>query len=93
MEITAAGRPNTSLAPVRPSPSHGVSCHRVEPAVPCAVVRSDRRSDFIAHLVATRDDAEQTRLRRRAGSDEATLAYRGASRLLERFPRREVASA
>jgi hypothetical protein len=44
-------------------------------------VRPDRRSDFLAHLIATRDGVEQTRRHRRAEPAAAISAYRHAAEL------------
>lgn len=66
----SAGEPVTSraLVPVSPpAPAHA------EPPV------SPRPAAFLAHLVAMRDQAPQTRLRRRAEPAEAALAYRTSS--------------
>jgi len=54
---------------------------RVEPAAPLSAVRVDRRSDFLAHLIAVRDDAAQTRQRRRGTPEEAARAYGAAAKL------------
>lgn len=42
---------------------------------------SYRPAVFLAHLIATRDQAPQTRERRRASSAEATAAYRSVAKL------------
>lgn len=47
-----------------------------EPATP-----SYRPAVFLAHLIATRDQAPQTRERRRASPQEATAAYRSMAKL------------
>ena len=47
-----------------------------EPATP-----SYRPAVFLAHLIATRDHAPQTRERRRATPGDATAAYRAMARL------------
>jgi hypothetical protein len=56
------------------------------PVVPPASARAEppvspRPAAFLAHLVAMRDQAPQTRIRRRAEPAEATLAYRTSSRM------------
>lgn len=47
-----------------------------EPATP-----SYRPALFLAHLIATRDQAPQTRERRRASPGDATAAYRAMAKL------------
>ncbi len=42
---------------------------------------SYRSAIFLAHLIATRDQAPQTRECRRASAQEAAAAYRGVARL------------
>lgn len=41
-----------------------------------------REASFLAHLIATKDQAPQTRERRRADPSEAIAAYRAASALI-----------
>ena len=41
-----------------------------------------REAAFLAHLIATKDQAPQTRERRRADPSEAIAAYRSASTLI-----------
>jgi len=56
----------------------------VEPVTPVAVtsfVTLDRRSDFLAQLIAVREGMAQTRERRRAAPEHAVKAYRAASGL------------
>jgi hypothetical protein len=56
----------------------------VEPVMPVAAmctVALDRRSDFLAQLIAARDGMAQARQRRRAAPGDAIDAYRVASRL------------
>jgi hypothetical protein len=53
----------------------------VEPAVALSYVAYDRRSDFLAQLIAVRDGMAQTRERRRAAPEHAVNAYRAASGL------------
>jgi len=43
---------------------------------------SYRPAAFLAHLIAMRDQAPQTRERRRATPGDATAAYRAAARLI-----------
>ena len=47
------------------------------PAAPAASARQahDQRADFIAHLIAVRLQAPQTRARRRAEPEDAAAAY------------------
>lgn len=45
---------------------------------------SYRPAAFLAHLIAMRDQAPQTRERRRASAQEASAAYRGMAALLGR---------
>ena len=65
----------TSLAMVRPVSRDGTEAARVEPIAPTYAVRIDRRADFLAHLIATREGLPQTRARRRAEPAEAAAAY------------------
>ena len=46
-----------------------------------SVTPSYRPALFLAHLIATRDQAPQTRERRRASPGDATAAYRAMARL------------
>ncbi|MBI1201782.1 MAG: hypothetical protein GC182_04640 [Rhodopseudomonas sp.] len=41
-----------------------------------------RQANFLAHLIATKDQAPQTRARRRAEPDVAIAAYRSTAALL-----------
>jgi hypothetical protein len=59
---------------------------RVDPIAAIDAVRIDRRADFLAHLIATRDDHPQTRLRRRADATEAARAYGKAKAALRHYP-------
>ena len=65
----------TRLTAIRPASQAGTDIPRVEPIAPAYAVRVDRRADFLAQLIATRDDLPQTRLRRRASPAEAIEAY------------------
>ena len=68
------------LIAARPASQAGSETPRVEPIAPTQAVRIDRRADFLAHLIATRDGLPQTRLRRRADPAEAIEAYGRAGR-------------
>ncbi|HXW24234.1 MAG TPA: hypothetical protein VEK73_05765 [Xanthobacteraceae bacterium] len=57
-------RPGTALVPIAPAQT----CD--------ALTRPGTRAVFLAHLIATRRQEPQTRVRRRAEPDEATRAYR-----------------
>ena len=70
----------TRLIAARSAPQPGGETPRVEPIAPTQALRIDRRADFLAHLIATRDDLPQTRLRRRADPAEAIEAYGRASK-------------
>jgi hypothetical protein len=69
---TSTGR---DLAVSRSASQAGTGTHRVEPIARVEAVRIDRRADFLAHLIATRDGLPQTRIRRRAEPSEAAAAY------------------
>lgn len=67
--------------PARKSTSKPVSSRALVPVAPPAPTGSElpaspRPAAFLAHLVAMRDQAPQTRLRRRAEPAEAALIYR-----------------
>jgi hypothetical protein len=71
------------LVTVRPRRAEAASTG-VEPVAPAAAmsfVSLDRRSDFLAQLIAVRDGMAQMRERRRAAPEHAVSAYRTASRL------------
>ncbi|MBS0249013.1 MAG: hypothetical protein JSR61_20555, partial [Proteobacteria bacterium] len=53
----------------------------VMPDTYSAAARSYRPATFLAHLIATRDQAPQTRERRRATPRDAAAAYRAVARL------------
>ena len=71
----------SSLTAARTVSQRDAESFRVEPIAPMAAVRLDRRADFLAHLIATRDDLPQTRVRRRAEPAEAIAAYGRARKL------------
>jgi hypothetical protein len=79
IEPMRGGSAGTGLVPVRPRRASPEPA-RVEPLAPLAAVRIDRRSDFLAQLIATRDDLAQARARRRADPGTAAAAYEAASR-------------
>ena|SRR4051794_17894422 len=85
-----------ALKPValsRSEPRAAQSEPRVEPVAAVHGIRLDRRSDFLAHLIAERDDFAQARARRRAEPSVAAAAYRKAASLVEDEPGRERAKA
>jgi hypothetical protein len=81
LAITAIARTGTGVVRLRPAERQEPAVPKVEPAAPCVFVRTDRRSDFLAHLIATRDGVEQTRRHRRAEPAAATSAYRRTAEL------------
>lgn len=56
----------------------------VEPPTPLTPRRTS--APYVAHLIATRDGAPQTRERRRAEPQEASAAYADALDRIHRFP-------
>ena len=66
----------TAIVPLRAA----ASIPPVEPVSAMTSTRLDRRSDFLAQLIATRDGMAQTRERRRATHSEAAQAYRSGAR-------------
>jgi hypothetical protein len=81
LEITAIARTGRGVVRLDPAEREDPSVARVEPAARCAAVRIDRRSDFLAHLIAIREGVEQTRRHRRAEPAVALSAYRSAAAL------------
>jgi hypothetical protein len=81
LAITAIARTGTDVVRLRPAERGRPAFPKVEPAAPCASARTDRRSDFLAHLIATREGVEQTRRHRRAEPAAAISAYRCAAEL------------
>lgn len=75
--VQGLGRPGRAVVSIR-SATFGdePAVEPVAPVQPLSSVRLDRRSDFVAHLIATRDALAQTRERRRASMSEALKAYR-----------------
>ena len=57
---------------------------RLTQEAPDSVTPSYRPAAFLAHLIAMRDQAPQTRERRRASPGDATAAYRAVARLTGR---------
>ena len=86
LNAAAMARTGTSLVSLRAAVPNAEAHPRVEPAAPCVAVRVDRRSDFLAQLIAIRDGLEQTRERRRIAPAAAVSAYRGAAELDRRGP-------
>lgn len=66
---------------------------RVEETPAAGPVFVQRRADFIAHLVAIREDCAQTRERRRAEPAEALSAYGAMPARLRAVSALEIASA
>jgi hypothetical protein len=62
---------STALIPVAPS----------ETVISNGFARARVRADFLSHLIAMRSQAPQTRLRRRAEPEQATIAYAATGRL------------
>jgi hypothetical protein len=54
----------------------------IAPPPHAAATRPHRDAQFVAHLIAMRTQAPQTRLRRRAEPREATQAYRAVASLV-----------
>jgi hypothetical protein len=81
LAISAVAQRGTGLVRLWPARREDPAPRRIEPAARCAPVRPDRRSDFLAHLIATRDGVEQTRRHRRAEPAAAISAYRHAAEL------------
>ncbi len=50
------------------------------------LARRQTSAAYLAHLIATRNGAPQTRERRRAEPEEATAAYAAALERIHRFP-------
>jgi hypothetical protein len=81
LTISAVAHRGMDVVRLRPAGTEDPAPRRVEPAARCASVRADRRSDFLAHLIAVRDGLEQTRRHRRADSSVAISAYRHTAEL------------
>jgi hypothetical protein len=54
----------------------------VAPPTPASAARPHRNAQFVAQLIATRTQAPQTRVRRRAEPHEAAQAYRAVASLV-----------
>jgi hypothetical protein len=54
----------------------------IAPPQPPSAARPHRNAQFVAHLIATRTQAPQTRIRRRAEPREAAQAYRAVASLI-----------
>lgn len=69
-ETTLSGAPESrALVVIAPPPG-------------ATIARPHRNAQFVAHLIATRTQAPQTRVRRRAEPREATDAYRAVASLV-----------
>ena len=89
-QTPAAGMPRKPEAePVQAKPkASGAELVLVAPSVEPPITLAPRRTSapYVAHLIATRDGAPQTRERRRAEPQEATAAYADALERIHRFP-------
>jgi hypothetical protein len=65
------------------SAGHETECRAVAVTAPAPAVHTHhRQATFLAHLIATKEQAPQTRERRRAEPSEAIAAYREAAGLI-----------
>ena len=72
-------------AAVADQAGHDIECRALVATVPAAVPETrtlPRQAAFLAHLIATKQQAPQTRERRRAEPSEALAAYRAAAGLI-----------
>jgi hypothetical protein len=74
---------DATLAPVEHEPESRALVVRAPAAVQPPTVNY-REAAFLAHLIATKDQLPQTRLRRRAEPAEAIAAYRVVQAITER---------
>jgi hypothetical protein len=92
--ITGSGSARgTALVRVTPAARGDETTTPVEAAAPAFGARLDRRADFLAHLLATREGLAQTRARRRAEPGEAAAAYAAMPARLRPVQSIELASA
>jgi len=88
--LTGLNPRHTEPAPVAEKPKQPGTAMVVADAPPAAeeplLARRQTSAPYLAHLIATRTGAPQTRERRRAEPEEATAAYAAALDRIHRFP-------